>query len=144
MNYAINLILSVIALHAILLKRSWWIHIFLSLSYTFLQSDATSTSSPSDCSLEASYFLNLVNRPWHKVVLLLKVTWPYNDTFISACQESIFQQVSKFNAPNPLDTGRKLNVYRTFRRRSGRLLYALFTFNFCLVFKVGYLLCKSD
>ena len=102
------------------------------------------TTSPSDCSLEASYFLNLVNCPWHKVVLLLKVTWPYNDTFISACQESIFQLVSKFNAPNPLDTGRKLNVYRTFRRRSGRLLYALFTFNFCLVFKVGYLLCKSD
>ena len=31
--------------------------------------------------------------------------------------------------PNPADTGRKLNVYKTFRRRPGRLLNVLCTFN---------------
>ena len=30
---------------------------------------------------------------------------------------------------NPVDTGRKLNVHKTFRRRSGRLLNVLCTFN---------------
>ena len=30
---------------------------------------------------------------------------------------------------NPLDTGRKLNVRKTFRRRPGRLLNVLCTFN---------------
>ena len=29
----------------------------------------------------------------------------------------------------PVDTGCKLNVHKTFRRRSGRLLYVLCTFN---------------
>ena len=29
----------------------------------------------------------------------------------------------------PVDTGRKLNVHKTFRRRPGRLLDVLFTFN---------------
>ena len=29
----------------------------------------------------------------------------------------------------PVDTGRKLNVYKTFRRRPGRLLNVLCTFN---------------
>ena len=30
---------------------------------------------------------------------------------------------------NPVDTGRKLNVHKTFRRRPGRLLNVLCTFN---------------
>ena len=30
---------------------------------------------------------------------------------------------------NPVGTGRKMNVYKTFRRRSGRLLNVLCTFN---------------
>ena len=30
---------------------------------------------------------------------------------------------------NPIDTGRKLNVHKTFRRRPGRLLNVLFTFS---------------
>ena len=34
---------------------------------------------------------------------------------------------------NPLDTGRKLNVYKTFRRHPGRLLNVLCTFNLRLV-----------
>ena len=29
----------------------------------------------------------------------------------------------------PVDTGRKLNVHKTFRRRSGRLLNVLYTFS---------------
>ena len=32
-------------------------------------------------------------------------------------------------APNPADAGRKLNVYKTFRRRAGRLLNVLCKFN---------------
>ena len=44
----------------------------------------------------------------------------------------------KFNVPQklqpePLDTGRKLNVHKTFRRRPGRLLNVLCMFNLCLV-----------
>ena len=31
--------------------------------------------------------------------------------------------------PYPVDTGRKLNVHKTFRRRPGRLLNVLCTFN---------------
>ena len=34
---------------------------------------------------------------------------------------------------NPVDTGRKLNVHKTFRRRPGRLLNVLCTFNLRLV-----------
>ena len=30
---------------------------------------------------------------------------------------------------NPVDAGRKLNVHKTFRRRPGRLLNVLYTFN---------------
>ena len=30
-------------------------------------------------------------------------------------------------SPYPLDTGRKLNVHKTFRRRPGRLMYVQFT-----------------
>ena len=33
------------------------------------------------------------------------------------------------NNRNPIDTGRKLNVHMTFRRRPGRLLNVLYTFN---------------
>ena len=33
----------------------------------------------------------------------------------------------------PVDTGRKLNVYKTFRRRPGRLLNVLCMFNLCPV-----------
>ena len=33
----------------------------------------------------------------------------------------------------PVDTGRKLNIHKTFRRRSGRLLNVLCTFNLRLV-----------
>ena len=29
---------------------------------------------------------------------------------------------------NPVDTGHKLNVHETFRRRPGRLMYVQFTF----------------
>ena len=32
---------------------------------------------------------------------------------------------------NSVDTGRKLNVHKTFRRRPGRLLNVLCTFNLC-------------
>ena len=35
--------------------------------------------------------------------------------------------------PNPVDTGRKLNVHKMFRRRSGRLLNVLRTFYLRLV-----------
>ena len=34
----------------------------------------------------------------------------------------------------PVDTGRKLNVHKTFRRRPGRFLNVLCTFNLCPVF----------
>ena len=34
---------------------------------------------------------------------------------------------SKAEASSPLDTGSKLNVHKTFRRRSGRLMYVQFT-----------------
>ena len=37
--------------------------------------------------------------------------------------------VHKKNLIIPVDTGRKLNVHKTFRRRPGRLLNVLCTFN---------------
>ena len=37
--------------------------------------------------------------------------------------------ISLQSLPNPADTGRKLNVHKTFRRRPGRLLNVLYTFN---------------
>ena len=37
-------------------------------------------------------------------------------------------EIAKFTS-NPVDTGRKLNVHKTFRRRPGRLLNILCTFN---------------
>ena len=38
------------------------------------------------------------------------------------------------NVFNPVDTGRKLNEHKTFRRRPGRLLNVLCTFNLRPVF----------
>ena len=38
-----------------------------------------------------------------------------------------------------LDTGRKLNVHKTFRKRPGCLLNALCTFSLCLVFRRMFL-----
>ena len=53
-------------------------------------------------------------------------TWSYSEIFKSGlvpltilCSKLI----------DPVDTGRKLNVYKTFRRRPGRLLNALCTFS---------------
>ena len=43
--------------------------------------------------------------------------------------ESLFNNVPGLN---PVDTGRKLNVHKTFRRRPGRLLNVLCTFNYVL------------
>ena len=37
--------------------------------------------------------------------------------------------ITKFNLVNPLDTGRKLNVYKLFRKRPDRLLSVSYTFN---------------
>ena len=36
---------------------------------------------------------------------------------------------TEISGTNPLDTGRKMNVYKTFRRRAGSLLNVLCTFN---------------
>ena len=45
----------------------------------------------------------------------------------------IFGKINVFRTPvsplNPVDTGRKLNVCKTFRRRPGRLRNVLCTFN---------------
>ena len=41
----------------------------------------------------------------------------------------------------PVDTGRKLNVHKTFRRRPGRLLNVLCTFNLRPV-SIGYGSCR--
>ena len=43
----------------------------------------------------------------------------------------------------PLDTGRKLNVHKTFRRRPGRLLNVLCTFNLRPVSRGIILSCTS-
>ena len=37
--------------------------------------------------------------------------------------------MEKTTVNNPVDTGRKLNVHKTFRRRPGRLLNVICTFN---------------
>ena len=52
---------------------------------------------------------------------------------------------------NPVDTGRKLNVHKTFRRRPGHLLNVLCTFNLRpvstgkgdLYFNTNFLTCKK-
>ena len=43
----------------------------------------------------------------------------------------------------PVDTGRKLNVHKTFRRRPGRLLNVLCTFNLRPV-SAGFFICGND
>ena len=43
--------------------------------------------------------------------------------------EIIVTFLGLFNSITPVDTGRKLNVHKTFRRRPGRLLNVLCTFN---------------
>ena len=43
----------------------------------------------------------------------------------------------------PVDTGRKLNVHKTFRRRPGRLLNVLCTFNLRPV-SAGFFICEND
>ena len=45
--------------------------------------------------------------------------------FALRCRGTIVRCVKNY----PVDTGRKLNVYKTFRRHPGRLLHVLFTFN---------------
>ena len=52
-------------------------------------------------------------------------------------------------AGQPADTGRKLNVHKTFRRRPGRFLNVLYTFNLRPVFmgqthNQSNLLCKLN
>ena len=50
-----------------------------------------------------------------------------------------------FKYPNfiPVDTGRKLNVHKTFRRRPGHLLNALCTFNLRPVSTGTYIAAKQ-
>ena len=43
-----------------------------------------------------------------------------------------YENVTK-KQPNPVDTGRKLNVHKTFKRRPGRLLNVLCAFSLCPV-----------
>ena len=43
--------------------------------------------------------------------------------------ETKYKATKLFSNMNPVDTGRKLNVHKTFRRRPGRLLNLLCTFN---------------
>ena len=45
----------------------------------------------------------------------------------------MISQNSVLSSEDPVDTGRKLNVHKTFRRRSGRLLNVLCSFNLCPV-----------
>ena len=50
-------------------------------------------------------------------------------TFTEIVSQNLFFG-SDFSRPKaPVDTGRKLNVHKTFRRRPGRLLNVLCTFN---------------
>ena len=51
-----------------------------------------------------------------------------------SCQNPIVSSVAwRLENSNPVDTGRKLKVHKTFRRRPGRLLNVLCTFNLCPV-----------
>ena len=62
-----------------------------------------------------------------KILFEQTMNTAYNSTLHkNICLALIF--VSTFYA-NPVDTGRKLNVYKTFRRRPGRLLNVLCTLN---------------
>ena len=54
------------------------------------------------------------------------------DRYEIFCKEYVIEEFSsqeKFWHNIPVDTGRKLNVHKTFRRRPGRLLNVLCTFN---------------
>ena len=48
---------------------------------------------------------------------------------VLVCQMVIVCEMSALITINPVDTGRKLNVHKTLRRRPGHLLNVLFTFN---------------
>ena len=50
-------------------------------------------------------------------------------TIYFSCLNSYGLMLNIISTPFPLDTGRKLNVHQTFRRRPGRLLNVLCTFN---------------
>ena len=54
-----------------------------------------------------------------------RVFFAVNDQTLTGFMSLSFSQKSC----NPVDTGRKLNVHKTFRRRPGRLLNILYTFN---------------
>ena len=56
------------------------------------------------------------------VVVLLLSLLPYQNLYSEAAVESCYVK-------NPIDTVRKLNVHKTFRRRPGRLLNVLCRFN---------------
>ena len=47
--------------------------------------------------------------------------------WIASVDQESYESQYKYN--NPVDTGRKLNIHKAFRRRSGRLLNILCTFN---------------
>ena len=53
-------------------------------------------------------------------------------SFYSSFDELI--KIKGYSFSNTVDTGRKLNVHKTFRRRPGRLLNVLCTFNLRPVF----------
>ena len=48
---------------------------------------------------------------------------------LQAISRNLPEQFFAWNNPYPVDTGRKLNVYKTFRKHSRRLLNVLCTFN---------------
>ena len=50
---------------------------------------------------------------------------PFSETVVKTRDKTICCD----SCSNPVDTGRKLNVHKTFRRRPGRLLKVLCTFN---------------
>ena len=70
-----------------------------------------------------------------KVSLILKHTCGKlkNREFFQRC----IQKCVKHRSFSPVDTGRKLNVHKTFRRRPGRLMNALCTFNLPPVYGVA-------
>ena len=57
----------------------------------------------------------------------------YFSNVIPKFQKSVLMKNTFVQFWNPVDTGCKLNVHRTFRRRPGRLLNVLCTFNLRLV-----------
>ena len=80
--------------------------------------------------------------------------WHLTSAFFTIYLYTIQNQSFILISSCPLDTGPKLNVHKTFRRRPGRLLNALCTFklrpvsrqctfvrHFCLVIRIAYI-CK--